>query len=101
MDIFLGITGFIVLLPSAVLVNSLGVGPSLGALLGSAVYKVLKHLNYHEVNGTQDRVSSPVKPSIISTALHDPGSFGKGKGGKEAAVIIKSEILDPSVGMLV
>ena len=99
--------------PSPVLVNPLGVGPSLGALLASAVYKVLKLLKYHEVNGTLksartgEVISSPStpvkseKPSISSTTIHDPGNCGKGKGSKEGAVISKSEVLDPSVGMIV
>jgi hypothetical protein len=93
--------------PSPVLVNQLGVGPSLGALLASAVYKVLKFLKYHEVNGTQDRESSPStplkseKPSISSTTIHDPGNCGKRKGSKRVRLSVpKSEVLDPSVGMI-
>ena len=93
---------------SPVLVNPLGVGPGLGALLASAVYKVLKLLKYHEVNGTQDRDSAPFntpvkseKPSISSTTIHDPGNCGKRKGSKEGAVMLKSEVLDPSLGMIV
>jgi len=86
--------------------NPQGVGPSLGALLASAVYKVLKGLNYHQVNAsTQAQPSIPIKsdnPSINSTALDNPGSSRKGKGRDEGgALIVKSEILDPSVGMLV
>src|SRR5271169_2222555 len=62
---------------SAVIINQLGVGPSLGALLASAVYKVLKSLNYDEVSGTQTDAPSasiPVesgKPSIILNATHN------------------------------
>lgn len=32
-----------------------GVGPSLGAMVSTGFYTMLKVLNYHEVNGTQDR----------------------------------------------
>jgi len=41
------------------------------------------------------------KPSISSTTIHDPGNCGKRKGSKEGAVMLKSEVLDPSLGMIV
>ena len=39
----------------SLLTDDEGVGPGLGALLASAIYKILKLLDYEQNNGSQDR----------------------------------------------
>jgi len=77
-------------------VNSSGAGPALGALLASGVYKVLKGLDYQEVNPNQDQDSTPsfpaesgARPSLLMKA----GSSEKGEGATTSQ--------EPSMGTIV
>jgi aquaporin rerated protein, other eukaryote len=49
----------------------LGLGPCLGALLSTGFYRLLKGLNYQEVNGTQDRDDTKV---VVQTQIFAPPS---------------------------
>ena len=52
-----------------------GIGPLLGALLASAFYKLLKYLNYEEVNGTQDLTAE--EEIDIEKAPHSGSAYPK------------------------
>jgi len=47
-----------------------GLGPSLGGLLASGVYMLLKFLRYEEVNGTADRDETSHGRGLSKSDLH-------------------------------
>jgi hypothetical protein len=62
------------------------VGPGLGALLATAFYGLMKHLNYEEVNGNQDKIEEEDKIEDIHekmTELHEH-AVENGNGLKES-----------------
>ena len=54
--------------PSA---DKIGVGPSLGAILSTGLYTMMKLLDYVKVNGTQDRDDTILVAQIIPHASHN------------------------------
>jgi hypothetical protein len=79
LEIFPGIIGFIVYSFGEELIE--GVGPSLGAVLSTGLYMMLKVLNYEDVNGSADRdeaIFREAEKQLAREELHvhpEPGSL--------------------------
>lgn len=76
----------------------LGLGPSLGALLSTGVYKMLKFLRYEEVCGTEDRDDTMLVAKIetsdrdkSSSSSQDVALQNRGRSGSSRLNQRKSE----------